>query len=68
MNTQELHLINFNCVSGFKSVRRAIRRGLVSELGQIFPKRPFNSRKRTLGRKFQLLKEHYYADTTRKNV
>lgn len=64
MNTQELHLANYSCVSRFKSVRRAMRRGLLTEFGAIAPKRPFNSRKRTRGRKFQLLKEKYYASIT----
>lgn len=59
---EELHLINYNGVSRFKSIRRAMRRGLVSSSGMIAPKKPFNSRKRTRGRKFQLLKEKYYED------
>lgn len=41
-----------------------MRRGLLTEFGAIAPKRPFNSRKRTRGRKFQLLKEKYYASIT----
>lgn len=28
----------------FKSVRRAIKRGLVSPFGVVYPKRPFNNR------------------------
>lgn len=68
MDKQELHLVNFNCVSRFKSVRRAINRGLLTEFGYIAPKRPFNSRKRTKGRKFQLIKERYYADITRNRI
>lgn len=68
MNTQELHLANYSCVSRFKSVRRAMRRGLLTEFGSIAPKRPFNSRKRTRGRKFQLIKERYYAYITRNRI
>lgn len=68
MNTQELHLVNYSCVSKFKSVRRAIRRGLLTEFGYIAPKKPFNSRKRTKGRQFQVIKERYYADITRKSI
>lgn len=68
MDNKELHLVNFNCVSRFKSVRRAMRRGLLTEFGYIAPKKPFNSRKRTRGRKFQLLKERYYADIIRNRI
>lgn len=38
-----LHLITFNAVKRFKSVRRAIRRGHISLDGVIYPKRPFNN-------------------------
>lgn len=38
-----LHLITFNAVKRFKSVRRAIRRGHISLDGIIYPKRPFNN-------------------------
>lgn len=40
-----LHLITFEAVKRFKSVRRAIRRGHVSLDGFIYPKRPFNNAK-----------------------
>lgn len=38
-----LHLITFNAIKRFKSVRRAIRRGHISLDGVIYPKRPFNN-------------------------
>lgn len=38
-----LHLITFNAVKRFKSVRRAIKRGHISLDGVIYPKRPFNN-------------------------
>ncbi len=37
--------------SRFKSVRRAIRRGLMSSDGTIYPRRPFNNRANTSTRK-----------------
>nr|UVN09358.1 MAG: hypothetical protein [Bacteriophage sp.] len=40
-----LHLITFEAVKRFKSVRRAIRSGHVSLDGFIYPKRPFNNAK-----------------------
>ena len=40
-----LHLRNYEGVSKFKSVRRAIKRGNLSIDGFIFPKRPFSNRK-----------------------
>lgn len=42
----------FNSVHRFKSVRRAIKRGHVSSIGEEYPKRPFNNRKSTKGRTF----------------
>jgi hypothetical protein len=46
-----LHLRTFEAVSRFKSVRRAIRRGLVSLDGFIYPKRPFHNKANTCKRK-----------------
>lgn len=40
-----LHLRTFEGLKRFKSIRRAIRRGLVSLEGFIYPKRPFNNKK-----------------------
>lgn len=39
-----LYLRQFDAVRQFKSVRRAIRRGDVTESGIIVPRRPFNNR------------------------
>lgn len=39
----ELHLFNYEGISKFKSIRRAIRRGLASDFGVIYPKRPFKN-------------------------
>ena len=46
-----IHLHTFEAVGKFRSVRRAIRRGLVSPYGEIYPKRPFNNRVNTSKRK-----------------
>ena len=45
-NKGVIYLRNFSGVRMFKSIRRAIRRGHVSVFGNIYPKRPFNNRKR----------------------
>lgn len=42
--TKKLGLVNFEAVSKFKSLGRAIRRGLVSPIGFVYPRRPFNNR------------------------
>lgn len=39
-----LHLITYDGVHKFKSIRRAIRRGHVTTEGIIMPRRPFNNR------------------------
>lgn len=44
-------LKNFDAVSKFKSINRAIKRGLVAPNGVILPKRPFNNRANTSSRK-----------------
>lgn len=44
-------LITFEAVKRFKSINRAIKRGLVSPFGELYPKRPFNNRKNTCRRK-----------------
>ena len=44
-------LLTFEAVRKFKSVNRAIKRGHVSLHGVIYPKRPFNNRANTSGRK-----------------
>lgn len=44
-------LITFEAVKRFKAINRAIKRGLVSPFGELYPKRPFNNRKNTCRRK-----------------
>lgn len=44
-------MLSFEGVEKFKSIRRAIRRGHISQSGIIFPKRPFNNRGNTSKRK-----------------
>lgn len=45
MEEEILYLKTFEAIPKVKSVRRAIRRGHVSDDGFIYPKRPFNNRK-----------------------
>lgn len=42
-NNGILHLQNYEGVKKFKSIRRAIKRGHVSLLGDVYPKRPFKN-------------------------
>lgn len=49
--TETLNLRDYRAVGKFKSIRRAIRRGLVSPSGTICPKRTFNNRANTSRRK-----------------
>lgn len=51
----------FEAVRKFKSVKRAIRRGNVSAIGETLPRRPFNNRKPTTGRAMNELKKKIYA-------
>lgn len=44
---EEKRLITFEGVKKFKSIKRAIRKGLVTGYGTLIPKRPFNNRKNT---------------------
>ena len=46
-----LHLITYDGVRRFKSIRRAIRRGHVITEGIVIPRRPFNNRANTSRRK-----------------
>lgn len=50
----------FDAVKKFKSVKRAIKRGHVSPIGEIYPKRPFNNSKPTPGRRFNEKKKLIY--------
>lgn len=52
---------NYQVVSKVRSIKRAIRRGRVDlYTGIPFPKRPFNNRKVTTGRKVNELKKQIY--------
>ena len=46
-----LHLITYDGVHRFKSIRRAMRRGHVTAEGIVMPRRPFNNRANTSKRK-----------------
>ena len=50
----------FDAVRKFKSVKRAMRRGHVSPIGEPYPNRPFNNRKPTSGRSFNREKKLIY--------
>lgn len=65
---EALLLASYEAVRKFKSVRRAQRRGFVTPYGTIAPKRPFNNRKRTLGRNFQLKKESIYEQIKQRGI
>ena len=55
-------LLTFEATSKFKSVWRAMSRGHVSPHGVVYPSRPFNNRKPTLGRKINEDKKGIYAE------
>lgn len=59
-----LPLRYFQAVSKFKSIGRAYRRGHISLIGEIYPKRPFNNRantsKHSHSRAFNELKKSIY--------
>jgi hypothetical protein len=57
-----MSLVTFEGVSKYKSVNRAIKRGLVSPYGEVYPKRPFNNRTSKKGsRFFNDLKKQVYV-------
>jgi hypothetical protein len=62
-----LHLNRHDGINKFRSVRRAIKRGLMTPSGAIYPKKPFNNRANTSERKgkhsraFNELKKDIYA-------
>jgi hypothetical protein len=57
----EQNLDYFNGVQRFKSIARAIKRGLVSENGIVAPRRPFNNRK-------DISRKHNSYNTLRRNI
>jgi hypothetical protein len=52
--------VNYSAVSKFKSVRRAIKRGHMSIHGIVYPDRPFNNRRNTIGRNQNIQKKKIY--------
>lgn len=53
---------DYSAVSKFKSVKRAVRRGHVDLMfGIIYPNKPFNNRKPTMGRSHNQLKKRIYG-------
>lgn len=50
-------LITFEAVKRFKSKNRAIKRGLVSPFGELYPKRPFNNRRILVEERMQILEK-----------
>jgi hypothetical protein len=61
-----LHLRDYSGVKKFKSIRRAIRRGHVSIYGDVYPRRPFNNKKRGAG-SITYQKRRLYEQATHKN-
>lgn len=63
-----LHLVTYEAVNKFKSIRRAIKRSNVTSTGYIIPKRPFHNRANTCKRKgkhsrpMNELKKRIYAE------
>lgn len=57
-----LQLAVYSAVGKYKSIGRAIRKGHVTSWGEEVPKRPFNNRKRTPGRKLQITKGKIYGE------
>lgn len=57
---------NYHAISKFRSIRRAIKRENVDLVtGVIYPKRPFNNRKPTLGRLRNETKKKIYGKIRR---
>lgn len=65
MGESIVNLATFVAVNKYKSIRRAMRRGLVAWDGTLYPRRPFNCRKPTRGRKFNEDKKKIYAELNR---
>lgn len=62
-----LHLRDYSGVKKFRSIRRAIRRGHVSIYGDVYPKRPFNNKKRRGLGSITYTKRRLYEQFTHKN-
>ena len=62
---EEVRLTTFGGVKQFKSIKRAIRRGNAAPNGEVYPKKPYNCRKATPGRKTNQLKKQIYEGLNR---
>lgn len=61
--------LSYKMVSGFRSVRRAIRRGRIDlYTGLPLPRRPFSNRKPTKGRRSNELKKQIYGQYKQRAV
>ena len=58
--SNSMNIRNFACVSRFKSVLRAVRRGHLTQYGTVIPDRPFNNRKSSPGRNLNISKKKIY--------
>ena len=63
-----LKLQYFECVKRFKSVKRAFKKGYITNFGYILPKRPFNNKKHTKGRETNIEKKRIWEKITGKRV
>lgn len=63
-----INLKFLQCIVKFKSVKRAFKRGHITNYGYIVPYRPFNNRKHTEGRKDNIYKKKLYQNITGKKV
>lgn len=65
VNPYEPHMIYHQSgINKHRSVWRAMRRGNVSVDGSVFPRRPYNNRKPTKGRKQQIIARNIYEQFT----
>lgn len=58
----------FDAVKRYRSVKRAMRRGHVSPLGEIYPDRPYNNRKATPGRGLNQKKREIYGQLKQRGL
>lgn len=58
----------FECVKRFRSVKRAFKKGYITNFGYILPKRPFNNRKHSKGRKANIKKKRIWERITDKRA
>lgn len=58
----------FDTTKRFRHVKRAIKRGHTSPLGEVYPRRPFNNRKSTPGRKFNKDRRDIYEQIKHRGI